>query len=224
MLGMMGLLPFFAGILWHMLGSMGVLMRLRIWLGVLVLLLSGAGSLAQSEYFPPGTLAADPSDQEFLSTWYTQQFDALQEPSLWALSKAQREQSYRFVWLRTFHHPVAIRIDLRADGTSRLTTKMTSGAGGYKPGHLVQNDKSTLTKAQTELFLKKIEGNKFWDLEGIEKSTPGNDGAQWIIEGVKNGKYHVVTRWTPRDGPIRAIGLFMLQDLAKLKIPNDEMY
>jgi len=150
--------------------------------------------------------------------------EALQEPSLWMLSQTQKEQSYRFLWLRTFHQPVAIRVDVQADGSSLLTIKITNGAGGYKPGHLVQSDKSTLTKEQTEAFLRRIEGNKFWDLEGIEKSPGGFDGARWIIEGVKGGKYHVVTRWTPQDGPIRAIGLFMLRDLAKLKIPKEEMY
>lgn len=199
-------------------------MRVRICLSVLILLLFGAGSLAQSGYFPPGALAADARNEEFLSSWYTPQLKALQEPSLWALSKTQKEQSYRFVWLRTFHHPVAIRIDVQADGTSRLTTKMTNGAGGYKPGHLVRDDKSTLTKEQTELFLGKIEGNRFWDLEGIEKSAGGTDGARWIIEGVRGGKYHLVDWWSPKDGPVRAIGIFMLQDLAKLKIPDEEMY
>ncbi len=196
----------------------------RTCLSALFFLLYGAGSFAQSEYFPSGSLSEYVESDRFCARWYTEQLKALREPSLWLLSKTQKEQSYRFLWLRSFHHPVAIRIDVQPDGTSRLTTKITSGAGGYKPGHLLQDEKSTLTKEQTELFLRRIKENKFWDLEGIEKSSGGCDGAQWIIEGVNDGKYRVLTRWTPRDGPIRAIGLFLLHDLAKLKIPDKELY
>jgi hypothetical protein len=59
--------------------------------------------------------------------------------------------------------PVAVRIDVNGDGTSRLTTKIASGAGGYAPGHLVQNDTSALTKEQADWFLGKIHENKFWE-------------------------------------------------------------
>lgn len=85
-------------------------MGVRVSVTVLLLLLFGAGSLAQTGYFPPGALTADSRNEEFLSSWYTQELNALQEPSLWALSKTQKEQSYRFLWLRTFHHPVAFEL------------------------------------------------------------------------------------------------------------------
>jgi len=87
-------------------------------------------------------------------------------------SKTQKTESYRFLWLRTFHHPVAIRIDVNADGTSRLTKKISSGAGGYAPSKLIENDTMALTKEQTDWFLREIEGNKFWQLPSIQE-TPG---------------------------------------------------
>ena len=120
--------------------------------------------------------------------------------------------------------PRGIRIDVQADGSARLTTKMTNGTGGFKPGNLVQNDTSTLTREQAELFLRKIEEHKFWNLEAVDKSNGGMDGAEWIIEGVKDGSYHIVNRWSPEEGPIRAIGLFMLQNIATLRIPRNETY
>jgi len=196
----------------------------RIRLSILVLQLFASASAAQSRYFPPGSLGADPQEDQFVYDWYSKQLKALDEPSLWALSKTEVGQSYRFLWLRTFHHPAAIRIDVNADGTSKLTSKMCSGAGRYGPGHLIQNDKTTLTKEQTDWFLRKIEENDFWKLATAGTSPPGNDGSQWIIEGVNNGNYHMVDRWTPRDGPVRIIGLLMLNDLAKEKIPAKEMY
>jgi len=37
----------------------------------------------------------------------------------------------------------------------------------------------------------------------------GNDGSEWIIEGVKNKKYHMVTRWTP-SGNFRSVGEYLI--------------
>jgi hypothetical protein len=50
------------------------------------------------------------------------------------------------------------------------------------------------------------------------------DGAQWIIEGVRNGSYHIVDRWSPTNGEIRALGLFMVNELAKMKLAASEVY
>jgi hypothetical protein len=196
----------------------------RFLLGIFALQLFASAGASQSRYFPPGSLGADSREDQFVYSWYSKQLKALDEPSLWALSKTEVGQSYRFLWLRTFHHPAAIRIDVNGDGTSQLTSKMCSGAGGYDPGHLIRNDKITLTKEQTDWFLGKIEENGFWKLASADTSAPGNDGSQWVIEGVKDGNYHLVDRWTPRDGPVRIIGLLMLNDLAKEKIPVKEMY
>ncbi len=52
----------------------------------------------------------------------------------------------------------------------------------------------------------------------------GVDGAQWIVEGIKDGRYKVVDRWSPEKGAVRALGLTMLLDLAKLKLQYREVY
>src|SRR3979490_3550192 len=165
-------------------------MREKVILSIFVVLLFGSAIEAQKQYFPPGALDSNTSSDQFLSKWYSKQLRALDEPSLWLLSKTKKEEAYRFLWLRTFHRPVGIRIDVNADGTSRLTTKMTSGAGGYNPGHLVLNSTSSLTKEQTSLFLKRIKEQQFWELAPTRESG-GDDGAQWILEGVNDGKYHI---------------------------------
>jgi hypothetical protein len=168
---------------------------------------------AQVKYFPP----------DFHDNWYAPHLSALSEPSLWESSKTRKTQSYRFLWLRTFHHPISIRIDVNSDGTALLTTKMTSGAGGYKPGKLIQNETRTFTSEQTNWFLGKIEAHSFWKLPSTQEDR-GVDGAQWIIEGVRNGTYHIVDRWSPEDGQIRALGLFMVNDLAKIRLAAKEVY
>jgi hypothetical protein len=162
---------------------------------------------AQVTYFPP----------DFPPNWYAKHLGALEEPSLWEASKTQQTQSYRFLWLRSFHNPVAIRIDANADGTSRLTVKVTRG------GKLIQDYAVTLTREDTDRFLRQIEVQNFWKLKSIENDR-GVDGAQWIIEGVRNGTYHIVDRWSPKDGGVRALGLFMVNDLAKMKLAAKDVY
>jgi hypothetical protein len=196
-------------------------MRFLLVLSSLCLL--GTATPAQVRYFPKGSLSANPQSDEFSAKWYTEQLVALREPSLWESSKTQQTQSYRFLWLRTFHHPVAIRIDVSPNGTSRLTTKITSGAGGYAPGKLIKNVAVTLNKEQTDWFLEKIVEHKLWQLPPMQE-TGGEDGAQWIVEGIKDGSYHIVDRWSPQDGDVRAIGLIMINDLAKLTLKPSEVY
>jgi len=168
---------------------------------------------AQTKYFPP----------DFPPAYYEKHLTALNEPSLWEASKGQKTESYRFLWLRTFHHPIAVRVDLKADGTSLLTTKISSGSGGYDPGKLIQDETLGLTREQTNRFLGQIEADNFWKLPSVQRDR-GVDGAQWIIEGIRNGSYHVVDRWSPTNGEIRALGLFMVNELAKIKVAGSEVY
>ena len=179
---------------------------------LILILLLPLMALAQIKYFPP----------DFPAAWYEKDLEALKEPSLWQLSKAEKTQSYRFLWLRSFHNPIAVRISVNTDGTSLLTWKMTSGATG-RAGKLIQDTAFTLDSAQTSLFLEKVERSNFWKLPSVLEDR-GLDGAQWIIEGMRDGKYHIVDRWSPKDGEIRALGIFMSEDLAKIKLATREIY
>jgi len=64
----------------------------------------------------------------------------------------------------------------------------------------------------------------FWSLPSHTDEENGADGAEWIIEGVKEGKYHVVRRWSPEKGPIRELGLVFVFGMAQMNIPKDQVY
>jgi hypothetical protein len=191
----------------------------QICFAVVALLVSGSATVAQNAYFPKGAFYDSPRADQFKSEWYSKQLTALEEPSLMALAATHKGESYRFLWLRTFDHPIAVRIQVSADGTSQLTKKMTSGAGGFGAGHLVLSKTSTLTKEQTDAFLAMVNDSNLWKLPTTQKDQ-GVDGAQWIIELAKDGVYHVVDRWSPRDGPVRETGMMMVHDLGKLDVPG----
>ncbi len=167
-------------------------------------------------YFPAAMV------DQFRAQWYARFLDAYREPSLWERSKKSLDKSYRFTWLRTFHHPVVIRVDVRPDGICELTAKVGLGSGGYDPGMLIQNDTRPLTKQQSESFLNRI-ASRFWNAPKEDTKPGGLDGSQWIIEGVENGRYQVEDRWSPDTGPIRELGLEMI-GLAGLRIQSEEIY
>jgi len=196
----------------------------RFLTAVLVLTFLGTTAFSQVAYFPKRSLDTSPNLDKLLIDSYSAQLKAFKEPSLFELSKSPTAQSYRFLWLRTFHHPIAVRLDIKADGAGILTTKVTSGAGGYEPGTLIENSKKPLTSQQTHAFLAKIQQTNFWLLPTATNDQRGNDGSQWMIEGVNAGRYHVVTRWSPKTGPIRDLGITLAIDLAGLNIPKDEFY
>jgi hypothetical protein len=65
----------------------------------------------------------------------------------------------------------------------------------------------------------------FWKLPTEDKNAPrGVDGAEWILEGIRTGNYHVVDRWTPTKGTYYDLGLHFIKDLSGLKIPRREIY
>src|SRR4030081_3548113 len=87
-------------------------------------------STAQTHYFPDRAFCA-PREAGLCERWYAKHLRAMREPSLWESSKDTSLESYRFLWLRSFHHPVSARLEVAKDGTAQLFVKVLSGQGGY---------------------------------------------------------------------------------------------
>jgi len=192
----------------------------------ILFLLSAVPTLAQSQFFPKGTFAAEGNGEALVLTWYSRQLKGLEEPSLWALSRNDKHTVvYRFLWLRTFHHPVAIRVIIAPNGTGEIITKVGSGAGGYAPGPLIENQMKKLSTVEVKYLLEQINGAHFWELPTEQKrASLGMDGARWILEGIQDGNYHIVDRWSPTKDEYRALCWFFVSKLAHLRIPKDQIY
>jgi hypothetical protein len=178
----------------------------------LLILLASTGASAAPRYFPPGALG---DDAEFIEHWYAEQLTALKEQPLCCGAK-DSQTTVRFAWLRSFHHPVAIRLFQSGDGRWLLTTKVASGAGGYKPGHLTTNATRELKASDAEQILSLVApGTDYWKLSSRGEEKPSADGlirvqvdgAQWIIEVLDGNAYHVVDRWSPESGIIHDLGM-----------------
>jgi hypothetical protein len=149
----------------------------------------------------------------------------MDEPSLWETSQKQNSEIYRFTWLRTFNQPVAVRLTIDADGGGDLVVKVLSGEGGYDLGSLIMNQQSRLPPVEARSFIEKLTKADFWNLSTDHlQDMYGRDGATWIMEGANKGTYHVVERWSPRDGPYRDACMYLALGLARLKVSDAEIY
>jgi len=174
----------------------------------------------QSDYFWPG-----PPDAAFdahVRQWYAPHLRVMGEPSL-SCGATSEAEVYRFLWLRTFHRPIAVRVARDAQG-ARLVAVELSGAGGYAPGAIVSKVEKSLGAADWQTLMTALAGIDFWRMPTLPLQDPsGLDGAQWIVEGRRGSDYHVVDRWTPREGAYRDAGLAFLK-LAGIDVPAAELY
>src|SRR5215471_9631010 len=98
-----------------------------------VFLVAVVATAATADYFPEGSLGDTHAEHEFAAAWYSKHLAALSEPPLWKVSRQHPAvEEYRFLWLRTFHHPLSVRLTVASDSAGTLTYKETSGKGGYE--------------------------------------------------------------------------------------------
>src|SRR5271154_1012052 len=77
------------------------------------------------KYFPAGAFSRGSDLGDFTARWYAKHLRAMAEPSLLEASTDKKLVIYRLLWLRTFHHPISIRLSIRPTGTASLTTIVT---------------------------------------------------------------------------------------------------
>jgi hypothetical protein len=177
----------------------------------IALCLATFGQGASLQYFPPGSFNDSAKLSKFNEDWYSRELSNLEEPSLLETSKDKKAQAYRFLWLRSFRHPLSIRLEVLPDGTGLLTTKMANGADSREETKVILNEQLKMSEQQINWFFKGLQKQDFWNVKGFDHSQMGWDGATWIIEGVKDGKYHVVERWSSDDGPVHSLGTMLLR-------------
>ncbi len=191
---------------------------LSITLLLLLVSLCTAVVAGQKRYFPAGALdPASPGSDDFRNSWFSGQLEAMSEP---VLKPAAGTRTYRFTWLRTFNHPVAVRIVI-SNGHCMLYATELDGAGGYAPGKVYRRKVAAIDAGICARVEASIQAGGFWSLPP-RGQTLGEDGSEWVVEGVTT-RYRVVSRWTPTSGPVRAIGEQFLA-LAGWHYPAGETY
>lgn len=216
-------------------------MRILIRLAFLILATSSIGCRAPAEsrgiaidslayrdanLVPSGILSSRPSLDSFVVAWYSQQLSALREGRIITGTVDTLPEAYRFVWLRSFHHPVAIRVYSSKTGAVAVTSE-GAGAGGYAPGSVTRRDSAVLSKQEWLALRDLIERERFWDRPAVDTSHLGLDGAEWVVEGRRDRRYTLVSRWSPKNTDATAfmhtLGIAFLR-IGHVVVPPAEVY
>jgi hypothetical protein len=157
----------------------------------------------------------------FYAEWFTRHMRAMKEPALSSITDS--EEIYRFLWLRSFHHPIGVRI-WRQGEQYFLSAVELSGMGGSNPGTELKRKSRRATADEWDTFKQKLEGACFWDIDD-ERQQRGKDGADWIMEGLKEHRYHVSDVWSPTTGAYRDACIYLLR-ISELDIDekSEEFY
>jgi hypothetical protein len=150
-------------------------------------------ALADGSYFPIKTKAGSEGLTAFESEWYGKSLERMKEPRLPALVKDVNADVYRMMILPTWGNSIVVRVQRHGDLYS-LSARRLDGQAGYDPGKLVEAKNIQLSADDSKTLGVLIQNLNFFQLS-TENDIYVHDGDEWIIEGVSQGKYHVVQRW-----------------------------
>lgn len=161
-------------------------------------------------YFPPQTFTSRGAD--FQVRWYSAEMYALGEKPLWPPSSGP-EPTYRLTYIPAFAGPTVITLTAPPDGKGRAAIKtLDAERETTKVDETVSASRDQLNR-----FLTLMDEAHFWTTP-TELERTGRDGAEWIMEGVKDGQYRIVVRWCPdierkstEEIPFAEAGLLMFE-------------
>jgi hypothetical protein len=160
---------------------------------------------------------------------YADRLKSLQEGSLRALPNASCLNVYRFLWFRSFHNWISIKVEHHKDGTTTVYAKEFDRRTNAGPNPLLERKFDWSTEEYAS-FINKIDSLKFWDSQSILTITErelSTDGAAWMLEGVDEHRYHFVVRRGADSSDtkpvVKEVGLFLLEK-TKLLPPKGQMY
>ena len=140
-------------------------------------------------YFPPQTFTSRAA--AFQVRWYSRDMYALGERPIWPAS-SNDDNIYRFTYLPAFTDPTVVTLMSNPDGTGRITIKAVTG-----DRETTRFDETAAVPLdELSRFVTLLDQAHFPAMP-TELPSSGLDGAEWILESVHSGKYHIVVRWCP---------------------------
>ena len=140
-------------------------------------------------YFPPETFVSGASD--FAIRWYSTEMYALGQDPLWPPASGP-ESTYRLTYIPAFSGPTAITLSVASDGKGTIAIKTLD-----VDREVTKTDETVpASRDRLHRFFTLLDEAHYWATP-TELPRTGVDGAEWILEGVRDGKYRVVVRWCP---------------------------
>jgi len=135
-------------------------------------------------FFPPDTFTGPAASET--NYWYSSVLSSLGEAPLWRRSP-DAEETWRFTYIGSWGGTRTATLSIHCTG---------AGSVRYKCLGVDQVLSTQASANQVFSFFDMLRRAEFWDAP-TEIRTEGCDGAQWLLEGIKEGRYHLVARWSP---------------------------
>ncbi len=173
------------------------------------------------QYFPDGLSG---------NSWYSRVLDGMNEPSLFERKADPRAMAYRFLWLRSSHDWIAVRLEETPTGAKGRVVR--SRHGNDNPwGSVVEERDFVISPGEWKTLEDKLSWTGFWGMSSPHSNLDiGLGGSQWVVEGIRDGHYHVVDCWTPpldsKERHLEAfveLGKFFLE-VANVSVSRKEFY
>ncbi len=182
----------------------------------------GTFPLSKSKYLPASVFKSQYiHDENEVDNGMFSYMQVLKEPSILTGTESE-EEVYRFVWIRSFHNPVSIRLQKSLTKVS-LIVKESAKRIDDEPTKLIADKSKDVSILQWMKFKSLLEKECFWTIEYNYKEMAIIDGAAWQLEGKRENRYHIVRKASPTKGKFREACLYLLE-LSDLKITEDDIY
>src|SRR5581483_6709683 len=93
-----------------------------------------------------------------------------------------------------FTGPKSATLTVLPDGSGTISMKSLS----ISRDDLQSFEPKTISSEQVSSFLGELKRADYWRMSA-DPLRSADDGAEWILEGVQNGQYHVAVRWCPAE-------------------------
>jgi hypothetical protein len=134
-------------------------------------------------YFPLRETGSNSSDSAnyldtFMNVWYSRMLTAMKEPIL--TDYEGDVEIYRFTWLRSFHRPIAIRLEKQGNAIT-LTGKVLNANEGSHSGKLITINSRRIGERDWITAQAMLRNSNFWKLR-VDTDARGFDGENGYLK------------------------------------------
>ncbi|MEN8166649.1 MAG: pilus assembly protein PilP [Pseudomonadota bacterium] len=136
-----------------------------------------------------------------------EQPNAFNEKPLTELAREGNTHIYRFSCFPSHGPDVSIRLQINAAGSGIIFLKQLDS----RDSQVIRSQPQyTVEHSDISRFLALLKSMDFWNMQIGDLLHPNLDGSTWVLEGIKKGVFHAITRWSPEPGEFRDAMLLLL--------------
>jgi hypothetical protein len=124
-------------------------------------------------------------------------FAAFQELPLYAMPDCV-DEAYSLTWIPSFHPPVLVRA-WRLGDKAFMVAKELDSKGWSKFGNLKDTNARPLTAFEWRDLTALLNCSSYWELPSTSDEISPQDGAVWLVDGLRAKQYHWVRRRLPKE-------------------------